>query len=157
MFDGLGSIQTIPNRSQATSWQYRGDVRWLRYRRSGRVGQIQIRNLSRLAAMPSVSLAGVLMHTESDKLLVLGKHFNFLTFVAVRRDQADADVFERLVGAKYNRALRRLTKAHEKMSLLFKPLAGECLARFSCILIENVEVQRRHQSRQQARALCVRV
>ncbi len=65
-----------------------------------------VRHLAGFAAKPRITLAGIRMSAEGDKLLAVAQKFQLLSAVAIRRDEVDVDLLERLENLKKDRTLR---------------------------------------------------
>jgi hypothetical protein len=107
------------------------------------VGQIIVRNISRIAERPGVGFTGVRMNTGGDDLLTVAHEFDFLAGAAIGGDQVDGDLGEWISGAKYDGALWRPADPRQDSAARFKPLAYQILDCDGSELVENVGVESR--------------
>src|SRR5215470_15337450 len=99
--------------------------------------------------MPAIGLPRFGMVTGDDDLLSVSKEFDFFC-AAVGRDDIGDDLVEWLISAKRDRSFRWLADTDEDVSTIFVPLADIVFERARRFLIKNIEIERRHASRQHA-------
>jgi len=98
------------------------------------------------------------MDASDDDLLPFAEEFDLLVLLRgpTRRDEVDGDLGEGLFGSEGDRAFGRQADADQNVAAFLVVLAHMVFDRTNSILIENVEVERRHQPGERAGVECLR-
>ena len=83
------------------------------------------------------------MNAGDHDLLAVAHELDFFAGAAVSGDQIGGDLGEWISGAKWNRALRRLSDPGQDTAAFFKPFAYQFFDRDRGRLVENIDVERR--------------
>src|SRR5262249_51792196 len=114
------------------------------------VGQLLTLGLAGFAAVPAIQPLAIGVNASDDDLLTMAEKFDLLALAPVQRNEVDDDLVERLVSAERDGALGRQADAHQDRSGIFVTVVHQVLAGTHCLLIQNVEIERRNVAREHA-------
>ena len=123
------------------------------------VGKVVVLDLAQSAAEPRVGFAGIGMDAIDDDLLAVAEEFEYLAVFnwRVRIAQQAEDLGEGLDCLEGNAALRRVAEANEDTAFVLETIAHEAFDRRRRVGIEDVDVERWREPRQDAGILRGRV